>query len=64
MQIKQSFLRDYQDIGEVKLQHIDTARQVADIFTKPLVRLSFEKLRDLLVRDVTKMDAYAVHMDC
>jgi hypothetical protein len=64
MQIKQSFLRDYQDIGEVKLQYIDTARQVADIFTKPLARLSFEKLRDLLVRDVTKMDAYAVHMDC
>jgi hypothetical protein len=58
MQIKQSFLRDYQDMDEIKLQYIETSRQVADIFTKPLQRPIFELLRDQLVKDVTKIDAH------
>ena len=58
MQIKQSFLRDYQDMDEIKLQYIETSRQVADIFTKPLSRPIFELLRDQLVKDVTKIDMH------
>ena len=45
MQIKQSFLRDYQDKGEIKLEWVESAEQLADIFTKPLSRPTFEYLR-------------------
>jgi hypothetical protein len=45
-------------MDEIKLQYIETSRQVADIFTKPLQRPIFELLRDQLVKDVTKIDAH------
>jgi hypothetical protein len=58
MQIKQSFLRDYQEIGEVKLEYIESIRQIADIFTKALSNPTFTPLRDHLVQDVTKISSY------
>ena len=39
------FLRDLVNEGEVSLEHCETEEQVADIFTKPLRREVFEKMR-------------------
>ena len=52
MQIKQSFLRDYQEKGEIKLEWVESAEQLADIFTKPLSRPLFEHLRGKMMCDV------------
>ena len=52
MQIKQSFLRDYQDIEEIKLQYIESTKQIADGLTKPLAMTPFTAFRNSLVRDV------------
>jgi hypothetical protein len=35
-------------LGEVQIQHVPTARQVADILTKPLERIKFEAGRAAL----------------
>ena len=52
MQIKQSMMRDAQEVGEVNIQWIETAKQLADILTKALSREQFITLRDQLVFDV------------
>ena len=46
--IRYHFLKDQVAQNEVKLEFIPTADQVADIFTKPLARDVFERLRILL----------------
>jgi hypothetical protein len=39
------FLRDHVEKGDVEMRYIDTERQLADIFTKPL---NFSRFADLL----------------
>jgi hypothetical protein len=39
------FLRDYVEKGDIKIRYIDTERQLADIFTKPLDSSRFAALR-------------------
>ena len=34
--IRHHFIRDHQDKKDISLEHIDTEKQLADIFTKPL----------------------------
>ena len=46
--IKYHFLKDQVAQNEVKLEFIPIADQVADIFTKPLARDVFERVRTLL----------------
>ena len=46
--IRFHFLKDQVAQNEVKLEFIPTVDQVADIFTKPLARDVFERLRTLL----------------
>ena len=46
--IRYHFLKDQVAQNVVKLEFISTADQVADIFTKPLARDIFERLRTLL----------------
>ena len=46
--IRYHFLKDQVAQNEVKLEFAPTADQIADIFTKPLVRDVFERLRTLL----------------
>jgi hypothetical protein len=48
------FLRDHVEKGDIKMRYIDTERQLADIFTKPLYSSRFADLRGGLV--------FAIHM--
>ena len=47
--IQYHHFRHYVSEGKIKVQHIDTHSQIADIFTKPLPRPQFECLRNLLL---------------
>ena len=44
-----NFLTDYEAEGEVQTIHIPTAKNTADVFTKPLGKVKFVKHRDGLV---------------
>ena len=44
-----SFLQDMHESGAVRVSWVDTARQVADILTKPLASKQFEALRAYLM---------------
>lgn len=46
--IKQHFLRENVSNQEVKLEYVSIKDQIADLFTKPLPRDTFEKLRQKL----------------
>lgn len=48
IEVNYHFLRDLVGDGTVELQHLGTKEQVADIFTKPLHRDVFVKLRKRL----------------
>jgi len=39
------FIRDCVDGGQIKLEYVETARQLGDILTKPLGRIRFTELR-------------------
>jgi hypothetical protein len=43
------FLRDHVEKGDIEMRYIDTGRQLADIFTKPLDASRFTDLRRELV---------------
>ena len=43
--IKYHYLREHGSQKTVKLEYIDTKEQIADIFTKPLPKEAFERLR-------------------
>ena len=43
--IKYHYLREQVSQKTVKLKYIDTKEQIADIFTKPLPKEAFERLR-------------------
>jgi hypothetical protein len=40
------FLRDHVEKGDIEMRYIDTERQLADIFTKPLDFSQFADLRE------------------
>jgi hypothetical protein len=42
------FLRDHQQRGDIKIAYVSTKEQLADIFTKPLDKKTFSKLRNEL----------------
>jgi hypothetical protein len=42
---KHHFLRDHVEEGDIEMRYIDTERQLADIFTKPLDAFCFADLR-------------------
>ena len=45
IKIKHQFIRDHVYNGDVNIQFIDFKNQLADIFTKPLDKSSFEYIR-------------------
>jgi hypothetical protein len=46
--IRNHFLRDHQQRGDIEIAYINTKDQLADIFTKPLDEKTFCKLRNEL----------------
>jgi hypothetical protein len=42
------FLRDHQQKGDIKIAYVSTHNQLANIFTKPLGKKTFSKLRNEL----------------
>jgi hypothetical protein len=42
---KHHFFRDHVEMGDIEMRYIDTERQLADIFTKPLDASCFADLR-------------------
>jgi hypothetical protein len=55
--IRHHFLRDHQQKGDIKIYHVDTKNQLADIFTKPLDEKTFCKLRsELNILDSRNLD--------
>ena len=46
--IKYHFIREAIEKKIVQIKRVDSKENIADIFTKPLARIQFEKLRDLL----------------
>ena len=51
--VKYFFVREQQQLGTIKMTSIPTDNQLADIFTKPLARKKFERLRELMgIREV------------
>ncbi len=46
--VKYHFIREALEKGIVEIKRVDSKENIADIFTKPLARVQFEKLRNLL----------------
>jgi hypothetical protein len=45
IEMRHHFLRDHVEKGDIDMRYIDTERQLADIFTKPLDSSHFADLR-------------------
>ena len=48
IEIKYHYIRGMVQRGAVKLQHVTTDEQIADVLTKPLARVKFEYFREKL----------------
>ena len=48
IEIKYHFIWDMVQKGDVKIKHVPTEEQVADVLTKPLAHVKFEYFRDKL----------------
>jgi hypothetical protein len=46
--IRYHFLRDHQQRGDIEIAYVNTKDQLVDIFTKPLDKKTFSKLRNVL----------------
>ncbi len=46
--VKYHFIREALEKGIVEIKRVDSKENIADIFTKPLGKVQFEKLRNLL----------------
>jgi hypothetical protein len=46
VEMRHHFLRDHVEKGDIEMRYIDTERQLADIFTKPLNSSRFADLRE------------------
>jgi hypothetical protein len=49
LEVRHNFLRDHVEKGDIEMRYIDTAGQLADIFTKPLDVYRFAALQGKLV---------------
>ena len=48
IEIKYHYIMDMVQRGAVKLQYVATEEHIADVLTKPLVRVKFEYFRETL----------------
>lgn len=47
--VRYHFIRERVESGEIKIVYVPTSEQVADILTKPLAKVKFEKFRTLMM---------------
>lgn len=45
IEIRHHFIRDHVQSGDIVIEYIDTSKQLANIFTKPLAKESFYYIR-------------------
>ena len=50
IEVRAHLTRDHVRRGTIRVIHVETANQMADILTKPLAKPAFEHLRDSIVR--------------
>src|SRR5947208_10603036 len=50
-QIEFDALREYVREKEIEVKYVDTTNQIADMFTKNLSKIPFEKLRDKIMEE-------------
>lgn len=48
IEVRHHFVREKYNEGIIDLEHVDGKNQIADVMTKPLTRIRFEILRDML----------------
>ena len=48
IEIKFHYIKDMVQRGVVKLEYVETEKQIADVLTKPLARVKFEYFRERL----------------
>jgi hypothetical protein len=61
--IRHHFLRDHQQKWDIEVFHVSTENQLADIFTKPLDKSTFCKLRsELNILDSRNLDWFIAYM--
>ena len=57
IEIRHHFIRDHVAKGDIDLFHVNTEKQLADIFTKPLDEARFRELRhELNIVDISNLD--------
>ena len=62
--VKFYFLRDCVDGGQIVIEFVETARQLADILTKPLERLRLTKLKEMIGMEGVQGLAVGLGEDC
>ena len=50
--LRYHFVKDYVQKGMVKLKYVPSEKNLADIFTKPMKKIAFKRLRDRLLKPV------------
>ena len=56
IEIRQHFIKELVEHGEIKMEFCKTEEQLADIFTKPIATEKFIKFRDVLgVQDFSRL---------
>ena len=50
--VRHHFIKQHVEVGAVLLQYCDTRDMLADIYTKPLARHIFARLRDMILNDI------------
>ena len=48
IEIKFHYIRDMVERGEMKLQYMETNKQIDDVFIEPLSRVKFDYFREIL----------------
>ena len=54
--LRYHFVKDYVQKGMVKLKYVPSEKNLADIFTKPMKKIAFKRLRDRLLKPVVAQE--------
>ena len=62
--VKFHFLRDRVDGGQIVIEFVETGRQLVDVLTKPLSRLLFTELKEMIGMEGVQGLAVGLGEDC